>query len=188
MSGLYLLLLLAIWLGLGYGGYRLWLSNEPQWKDKKQLYIAIGATAVAVWVLWPFWEVAGKKMYYDTEVKKLCAKDGGVKVYETVKLSPEKFDKYGVVRIPSKQDTKPSDDYYYVSDNEYLRTDNPKLTRLRTQIIRHSDGKVLGESIRYTRGGGDLPGPWYGSSFICPPISKDRLGLESSIFLRGNEK
>ncbi len=183
MSGLYLLLLLAIWLGLGYGGYRLWRRHEPQWKDKKQLYIAIGATAAAVWVLWPFWEVAGKKMYYDAEVNRLCAKDGGVKVYETVKLPVEKFDKYDQINFyrPTQKENALGPDYRYIYKREYLRgttTGYPvpeKLIVVRTdiRIHRQSDGKLLGETVFYERGGGDLPGPWPPSSFLCPTPSKD---------------
>ena len=42
--------------------------------------------------------------------------------------------------------------------------------RLYTQVFRRSDGKLLGESVLYKRGGGDLPGPWHGTSFICPEL------------------
>lgn len=120
----------------------------------------------------------------DAQVKELCAKDGGIKVYETVKLPPEKFDKYGAVRIPSRRDAKPEDEYYYERDTTYLRTGNPSMWRGHHRIIRRSDGKLLGESIRYSRRGGDLPGPWHESSFGCPPIDKDQPQLESSIFLK----
>lgn len=53
---------------------------------------------VAVAVFWlggTFWEVAGKKMYWDARVRKLCAIDGRIKVYETVALSSEKFNRWG---------------------------------------------------------------------------------------------
>lgn len=187
MSGLYVLLLLALWLGLGYGGYRLWRRFAPQWAERKRLYVALGIAAGAVWLLWPFWEVAGEKMYYDAQVNRLCAVDGGVKVYETVKLPAEKFDKYGVVRIPSKQDAKPSDEYYYQSDSTYYRTGNPDMRRSHDRIIRRGDGKVLGEFIYYARRGGDMPGPWHNSSFGCPDIST-QPSLENSIFVKEHRK
>jgi len=35
----------------------------------------------------------------DAEVKRLCAIDGGVKLYETVKLPPEKFNQWGQIKF-----------------------------------------------------------------------------------------
>ena len=128
------------------------------------------------------------KLELDAEVKRLCAIDGGIKVYETVRLPKEKFDKYGNVKIPSKATAKPTDEYFYESEDIYLVSGDPHMLKMITKIIRRPDGKLLGESIRYGRGGGDIPGPWHPSSFICPEISKDALSLESSIFIQGEAK
>lgn len=128
-----------------------------------------------------------EKVRLDEEVRRLCAKDGGIKVYETVKLPAEKFDEYGVVRVPSKRDAKGSDGYYYERDTTYLKTGDPAMWRSHHRIIRSSDGKVLGESIHYARRGGDIPGPWHESSFGCPYIGT-QPSLENSIFVRGDGK
>ena len=130
---------------------------------------------------------ACEKDRLDEQVRELCAKDGGIKVYETVKLPPEKFDKYGVVRIPSRQDAKPLDEYYYESETKYYKTGNPDMRRSHDQIIRRSDGKVLGEIVYYSRRGGDMPGPWHESSFGCPEISSLQ-NFENSIFVKGDGK
>jgi hypothetical protein len=126
-----------------------------------------------------------EKARLDQQVKELCAKDGGIKVYETVKLPAERFDQWGTIRIPSKQDAKPSDDYYYERNTTYLKSGNPEMWRSNHRIIRASDGKLLGESIRYARRGGDMPGPWHESSYGCPDTNI-QPSLESSIFLRGD--
>lgn len=127
------------------------------------------------------------KSELDAEVKRLCAIDGGIKVYETVRLPLELVDKYGEIRLPSKTLAKLSDEYYYELDIYYYRKGNPEMSRSRYRVIRRSDGKVLGESIRYGRGGGDLPGPWHDSSFTCPEIGA-KPSLENLIFLKGDEK
>jgi hypothetical protein len=188
MSAVYLLIVFALWVGLSralWKGWRRWRAAEGGNRRARD------AAALIIGVLWlgvSFWYAGGQKIYYDMQVNRLCAIDGGIKVYETVRLPAERFDKYGNVRIPAKKDARPGDEYYYEVDYHYYRKGDPQMTRRQAQIIRRSDGKILGESISYSRGGGDLPGPWHGSSFICPPISKDRPGLEVSIFLRGDEK
>jgi hypothetical protein len=127
----------------------------------------------------------GVKAYYDRQVRELCAKDGGVRVYETVRLPAEKFNQWGNVGIPDKQNAKPTDAYYFESEYHYFRQGNPDLLRSRSWVIRRADGKVLGESIRYARAGGDLPGPSErGTSFACPAIADAEGKLESSIFQR----
>ncbi|HQN47259.1 MAG TPA: hypothetical protein PK034_09405, partial [Rugosibacter sp.] len=93
------------------------------------------------------------KSELDAEVKRLCAIDGGIKVYETVTLPPELIDKYGGIRLPSKTLAKLSDEYYYELEIHYYRKGNPEMSRSHYRVIRRSDGKVLGESIRYGRGG-----------------------------------
>ena len=109
-----------------------------------------------------------EKARLDEEVRRLCEKDGGIKVYETVRLPPEKFDKFGVVSIPIKEKTKPGDEYFYEWDIQYLKKGNPEMWRDHFRVIRVRDTKVLGEAIGYSRRGGDLPGPWHDSSFACP--------------------
>ncbi len=124
------------------------------------------------------------KTELDAEVKRLCAIDGGIKIYETVKLPAQRFDQYGNVRIPSKANAKPEDEYYREWNIQYYRQGNPELSKDHFKIIRRSDGRLLGEAIYYGRGGGDIPGPWHDSSFRCPDTA-NQPSLESSIFIKG---
>lgn len=128
-----------------------------------------------------------EKARLDQQVKELCAKDGGIKVYETVKLPPVKYDEYARNNwiFPNKAQAKLTDDFFTETDRYYYKKGNPEMSRRQYRIIRHSDGKVLGESISYGRGGGDMPGPWHDSSYQCPPISKDYPGIEALIFQKG---
>jgi hypothetical protein len=124
---------------------------------------------------------AREKDRLDAEVRRLCARDGGVKVYEKVVVPAEKFDKFGVVSIPNKEKMRAEDNYFYERRVEYLRRGNPELLRSQHLLIRRKDGKVLGESVRYTRRGGDFPGPWHESSFSCPDIGA-QPALEKLVF------
>lgn len=137
----------------------------------------------------PHLVVSGMNYYYDEQVRKLCAIDGGIRVYETVSLPAARFNQWGNVGIPFKEYTKSTDEYYSESEKHYYRRGNPNLLRYRSWIVRRSDGKVLGESIRYAHSGTNLPMLPINSSFICPPIfSKGKPGLEKSIFLKESEK
>ena len=124
---------------------------------------------------------AREKDRLDAEVRRLCARDGGVKVYEKVILSADEFNRFGVPSIPSKEKMRPEDNYYYERHVEYLQGGNPELLRSQHLLKRRKDGKVLGESVRYTRRGGDLPGPWHESSFSCPNIGA-QPPLEKLVF------
>ena len=128
------------------------------------------------------------KSELDAEVKRLCAIDGGIKVYETVKLPTEKYnkllDKFGRLWIARKDQANPTDEYYSESETHYYRQGSPEMSRRLYRIVRRSDGKILGELVFYGRGGGDMPGPWHDSSFTCPAY-ENVPNFESSIFVKG---
>jgi hypothetical protein len=128
------------------------------------------------------------KAELDAEVKRLCAIDGGVRVYETVRLPADKFNelKRRNFVLPDKLAAKQTDEYYVETDRHYYRQGNPEMSRRQYKIIRRSDHKTLGELIFYGRGGGDLPGPWHGSSFTCPDPTQ--VHFEAAIFVKGDEQ
>jgi hypothetical protein len=129
------------------------------------------------------------QMMLDAEVKRLCAIDGGIKVYEMVKLPAEKFNQWGQVNflIPLKDDAKSGDEYYYEWDIRYYRQGNPELSRGHFKVKRQNDNKLLGESVYYGRGGGDVPGPWHGTSFRCPSDADISI-LKMRIFVRADKE
>lgn len=163
--------------------YFLWRKR----KSKKRRWIIAAVSLVGVVVM--AWYGFGRVVYYDWQVKKMCAIDGGITVYETVELPAEMFNQYANRNwiLPDKAKAKPSDEYFYEREMVYYHRSDPQVTRQQTLIIRRSDGKVLGEYIHYGRGGGDLPGPWEGSYFLCPGPTNGN-NFENSIFVKGDEK
>lgn len=154
---------------------------------RKALALVVGFTILSA----PTLVSNGVKAYYDRQVREMCAKDGGVRVYETVRLSAEKFNQWGQpnFQIPIIPYTKLKDiDKYYLEwQIIYLRQGSPSLWRSHHRLIRRSDHKLLGENIMYARSGGDLPGPWHGSSLKCPEPSQPPY-LESSVFIKGDKQ
>jgi len=134
---------------------------------------------------------ACEKARLDQQVKELCAKDGGIKVYEAVKLSPDKFDQWGMVKPfdPAQGENTLGPDYIFKREIHYYRQGNPEMSREHYKVIRRSDSKLLGETILYGRGGGDMPGPWHDSSFSCPkPLEAGPNMLLKSIFFPSNKE
>lgn len=128
---------------------------------------AVGlAFALALATLLPGCE----KWQLDAQVRELCAKDGGMKIYETVALPADQFDQWGMVKFyrPTGGEDALGPEYLFQHERRYLQRGNPQLTRDYYGIRRRSDGKLLGESVVYRRAGGDLPGPWHESTFHCP--------------------
>ena len=156
------------------------MSNQNDLKQSRatQIFSFVGF-AILVGILFLY---VGLPTYRqanaDATVRKLCAKDGGIKVYEkvnTVSNNP------AAIRILSKERAAPDDEYFYEHDRQYLEKGDPEVWRTQHRILRRSDGKLLGESISYSRRGGDIPGPWHPSSFTCPE-SKPQSGIEQAIF------
>jgi len=127
------------------------------------------------------------KAQLDAEVKRLCAIDGGIRVYETVELPPEKFNQWGQPNFfnPTKGENALGPEYIYKSENKYLHKGNPEVRKDHVQIYRKLDMKLLGEVVSYIRGGGDLPGPWQPSAYHCPDARDvNSVMLMSEIFVK----
>ena len=179
-------LALFVWVGVPLltllFGVLLWRRSRTPLA--KTLVLTLGAALLSA----PLLVSNGVKAYYDRQVRKMCAKDGGVRVYETVRLQAEKFDalKRRNYVLPDKSTATPADEYYVETDRYYFRQGTPEMSRRLYRIIRRSDKKTLGELIVYGRGGGDLPGPWHGSSFTCPVPSQ--VNFETAIFVKGDKQ
>lgn len=116
-----------------------------------------------------------EKARLDQQVKELCSKDGGIKVYETVKLPADRFDQWGMVNNyrPTQGENALGSEYIFKSETTYYRKGNPEMWRDHYRVFRRQDGKLLGEAVSYSRRGGDAPGPWHESSYGCPEKTGD---------------
>ena len=184
MSFLFIIGLIVVWLFCCIICFYLWSKLR---KREKWIRIGTGLLLVALLVGLPFWQVWGKKMYYDAWVRAQCEKDGGVTVYEMVLLTPDLLGNYGQIQLREGNKVKPSDKYYYETDKHYYLEGSMNLVRTKTSVVRRSDKKVLGEYTRYGRSGGDLPGPWHHSIFRCPDPANEPIKFESAIFVTGDK-
>jgi hypothetical protein len=128
-----------------------------------------------------------RKWALDQRVTDLCAKDGGIKVYEALVLPKERFNEFGFVNFyrPTQAANALGPEYVFKAEVHYYQQGSPEMRRHHYQVIRKSDGKLLGESISYHRRGGDvLPLPIHDSSYGCPEGVGDTTLLKQ-LFLRG---
>ena len=141
----------------------------------------IGMTLFALWLGVP----TLSRWRADKLVDELCAKDGGVKVYETVVLPKEKFNQWRQFHVIEQRAMKPGDEYYTAWKTEDIigRHNSSEIWRL--SVYRHhflmyrtADKKILGESIGYTRRGGDPIGPWMPSAYECPDDIDNELSKQ----------
>ncbi len=108
------------------------------------------------------------QMQMDAKMHALCEKDGGIRVYETVRLPPEDFNKYGQIDFynPTQGENSLGPKYIWKWEMKTLYSEGEGLTgddltyaldliRYHGQLYRRSDGKLLGEYISYARRGGD---------------------------------
>jgi hypothetical protein len=137
----------------------------------------------------------GERDAFDAQMQMLCAKDGGARIYETVTLPKNQFDKWGMPRGKNWDrgtlESKLDPDYRYSYSSQFLKRGNPlkgevEMYRSDERIYREADGRLLGESVTYGRRGGDpyisllLGG--HPSSAVCPVQAKSFI---SSIFIQG---
>ncbi|MBY0271405.1 MAG: hypothetical protein K2X06_16235 [Burkholderiales bacterium] len=129
--------------------------------------------------------VPGQQSYWDAQVREMCEKDGGVTVYEQVKLTQSEYRRLGgtkgIVPVPSRNSADPN--ALYVADRKItkIREWSPQVFRLESVIVRVADGKVLSRQIEYGRIGGDFPSPSHSSSYGCSDLGL-RLDAERQTF------
>lgn len=153
----------------------------------KRLLLPIG---IAIFLIAYFGPSSYRKAQMDKEVDRLCAVDGGIRIYEHISLPLRAFNQWGdpdIIERPSP-DGKSS---YTLSNlsTEIVKggthgRGEPTLNRFHYQVIRLSDRKILGESVSYGRFGGDPQGPFHPSSYSgCIEIWNDKELLRK-VFLK----
>jgi len=126
-----------------------------------------------------FGYVPGEKAYWDAKVKELCEGDGGMKIFETVYLSKEKYalliNRSGKLDPPRDGPDAGGVPIVHTVESTIIHDTYPIVRRTELAVIRTSDRKTLGTSVTYSRTGGDLLGS-HPSVFLCPAVVADLFG------------
>ena len=119
--------------------------------------------------------VPGAKSHWDSKVREMCKKDGGVTIYQQVHVSKDEISRHvlptsaGRLSVTTKRLAHPDAPVYAIDKIATIREGNPIVRRIETDIVRRRDGAVVAKLVRYARLGGDFPlGITEGTSFVCP--------------------
>jgi hypothetical protein len=126
--------------------------------------------------------------YWDRRVVELCAKEGGVEIFQHVELTEEQFRTLPkvdghVTGNASMNLTLESEPTYAESKIEVVRENSPRVWKTTSLIRRKSDAEAVARYVRVSRLGGDPITVDHPSSFMCPPSEQIYADL-SKIFIK----
>jgi len=141
--------------------------------------------------------VPGQQSYWDAQVREMCERDGGVKIFERVKISKSDIDRRvlpstadGRLGVAIKELAHPDSPVYGVEKITQLHQEkNLSVSRRELLVIRRIDQIVVAQQISYGRFGGDLPtGVVHDSSYGCPDPGARAAGLAELFIIQGEAK
>ena len=156
-------------------------------QKRKVIATVLAALLMAWWLFYP-----SERDRLDAEAKRLCAIDGGVRVYETVKLPAEMFNGDDPI-IPGKEFRG---DLPYYSNSIFFHIagkrsaqDGPSLHKTIRKFFRASDEKLLGEIISYGSAGrsGIYLAFVHDYGYGCPDYAST-VKMMKQIFVKGESK
>lgn len=134
--------------------------------------------------------VPGRQSYWDAQVKEMCAKDGGVQIFERLHVSNSDIEALGRVGgkigIPAKELAHPKAPAYEELKITSLNAGNPQVTRSEMLVVRRIDQAVIARAIIYARSGGDFPSPAHPSSFSCPDFKTVLSDFQKLFIVKGD--
>lgn len=135
-------------------------------------------SGLGVFVLWLFFWPS-EKDHLNAQMAELCKIDGGVKIYERVKLPAEMYNEWGglknkkFVRQNNKDLMLIGSDYILIEESVDIKKGDPLkgegwLLRSHSEIRRITDNALLAEAVQYGRAGGDRWSAGMHSIDDCP--------------------
>jgi hypothetical protein len=145
---------------------------------------AIAATPIV------FFEL--RKAHWDRKITQLCQSDGGVTVFERVRISPAQRALLGSVdqkiAIPIKELAPPDAAVYSQLKTTHLRVADPEVWRDEVSVIRAADQKTIARWVVYSRLGGDFPTFAHPSRHACPDLEQITSEVQRVFLLEGSAK
>lgn len=137
----------------------------------------------------------GAKAYWDARVRELCENDGGVVVYEQIRLSKSDIERRvlpigsdGKIGVTVRNLAHPEAPVYAERSSVVLNEGEPQVTRVQWTVLRRADGAVVARWITYGRTGGDFPTVIaHPSGYSCPDAATIRTELQRLFIVGGSD-
>lgn len=150
-------------------------------------------SGLGVFLLWLFFWPS-EKDHLNAQMAELCKKDGGVKIYEKVKLPADAYTSGGSIKESGYKKINETESIFLLANVfevrrtvEKLKEGDPwkgkgSLVRIYSTILRLSDKKLIAESVHYSRSGGERWNAGHPSTDNCPlndGIQRDKIFIKN---------
>jgi hypothetical protein len=146
----------------------------------KTLLILLAVPVLILLLAIGFYE--GRKAYWDSKVREMCAKDGGVSIVEKISISMEERNNLpqvnGIVAVTTKSLSDPRSPAFLTISETTIKSGDPSVLRYEQVVMRRTDNSAIAKAIFYVRSGGDIPSHAFPSSYYCPSLKE--IGLDIS--------
>ena len=136
--------------------------------------------------------VPGQQSYWDEQVREMCERDGGVRIYEKLRITKADIELLGRVGgkigVPAKDLANPKAPAYQELKITRIRDGNPRVSRTDLIIVRRADQTVVAQATIYARSGGDFPSPAQTSGYRCPDAKTIMSDLQELFIVEGDSK
>lgn len=131
--------------------------------------------------------VTPNQRLYDAEVDRLCAKDGGMRVFEQHPLPSSNFDENGYLKLPANSTWQAvvGPAFKYVYEKELIKgsqAQSARVWRYSQKLFHAGSERLVGEAVLYVRAGGDLLGGFTESNYRCGA----KADLLQNVFFKGD--
>ena len=154
-------------------------------KSKTVLLLLLMLPGCAGWL-------PGRQAYWDEKVNELCKNDGGVQIFQPLRISQTEANLLGRtagrISVPIKQLADPNAPVYAEHKRTYLGGEgNVHIGRTESSIIRRRDGVEIARWVAYSRSGGEPAiGLSDGTTRFCPDLKSIDADLQRLFIVEGD--
>lgn len=154
--------------------------------------VGLGILALIILIIIWFIYCELNKAYWDNKVAQMCREDGGVIVYEKVKLTKVQAKNIGMVggylSISPKTASANISSLFTEDSTIILKSSSPKILKIERFVYKLGKDESIGKIVSYIRKGGDFPTVvQFPSSFSCPE-GIEYYKIQSELFEIQGEK
>ncbi len=142
----------------------------------------IGAFLVALVLAIAFYE--GRKACWDFRIDRMCQRDGGVTVFEKIRLTQDEYERLGgrmgEIPIPARATADASAAFVSDTKDKFIREQSPSVWRSESTIYALDSNRKIARYVSCTRRGGDFPAYAHPSYFLC---NNETISTSKEIFI-----